>query len=91
MRIMLQSFTHFIYSVLFGVLATFGINLQTEQPHYKVIDQIGNTIEIRQYPKRTAAEIALDAEETDNPRREAFHALAGYIFLEATKGAKTST
>jgi hypothetical protein len=82
---MLQSALNFLSSVVFAVLSTFGINTGTEQPPYQVIERISAAVEIRQYPKRVAAETAVDANKSNNPRGEAFRIVAGYIF-GANKG-----
>jgi effector-binding domain-containing protein len=84
---MLQSVRDFISSVAFAVAATFGINRGIEQPHYDLIERIGDAVEIRQYPRRIAAETTVEASKSDNPRGEAFRAIAGYIF-GANKGGR---
>jgi hypothetical protein len=84
---MLHAVFDFISSVAFAVAATFGINRGIEQPHYDVIERIGDAVEIRQYPKRVAAETTVEASKSDNPRGEAFRAIAGYIF-GANKGGR---
>jgi SOUL heme-binding protein len=84
---MLQSVLDFISSVGFAVAATFGINRGIEQPHYNVIERIGDAVEIRQYSKRIAAETTVEASKSDNPRGKAFRAIAGYIF-GANKGGR---
>jgi SOUL heme-binding protein len=75
----------FLYGIVFAVLATFGINIGTEEPKYQVIERLGDSAEIRQYPPRLAAEVTVGSDKSENPRREAFQILAGYIF-GANKG-----
>jgi SOUL heme-binding protein len=82
---MLHAVLDFISSVAFAVAATFGINMGIERPHYDVIERIGDAVEIRQYQKRIAAEITVEANKSNNRRSEAFRAVAGYIF-GANKG-----
>jgi len=77
---MLQSVFDFISSLAFAFVAVFGINLGTKQPHYDVIERVGEKIEIRRYPRRIAAETTIDAGKSNNPQREAFEIIAGYIF-----------
>jgi hypothetical protein len=77
---MLQSVFDFISSLAFALVAVFGINLGTKQPHYNVIERVGEKIEIRRYPRRIAAETTIDAGKSNNPQREAFEIIAGYIF-----------
>src|ERR1700722_14188240 len=84
---MLHAVLDFISSIGFAIAATFGINRGIEQPHYDVIERIGDAVEIRQYPKRIAAETTVEAGKSDNPRGEAFRTIAGYIF-GANKGRR---
>ena len=76
----LRSIINFITSAMFFLLSTFGINTGTEEPKYKVIERIGNSVEIRQYAPRIAAETTVDVTRSDNPRGEAFRIIAAYIF-----------
>jgi hypothetical protein len=84
---MLHAVLDFISSVAFAVAATFGVTRGIERPHYDVIERIGDAVEIRQYPKRIVAETTVEASKSDNPRGEAFRAIAGYIF-GANKGGR---
>ncbi|HEY0330611.1 MAG TPA: heme-binding protein [Rhodopseudomonas sp.] len=76
---MLQSVLNVLQSVVFGMISIFGINLGTEQPRYEVLARIGDSIEIRRYPPRLAAETTVPG-NSGNPRGEAFRIVAGYIF-----------
>jgi hypothetical protein len=82
---MLQAILDFVSSIVFAIAATFGFNMGIEQPRYDVIQRIGDAVEIRQYPNRIAAETTVEANKSDNPRGQAFRAIAGYIF-GANKG-----
>jgi hypothetical protein len=82
---MLHAVLDFISSIAFAVAATFGVNRGIEQPHYDVIERIGDAVEIRQYPNRIAAETTVEGSKSDNPRGEAFRVIADYIF-GANKG-----
>jgi hypothetical protein len=82
---MLHAVLDFISSVGFAIAATFGFNSGIELPHYDVIERIGDAVEIRQYPRRIAAETTVNASKADNPRGKAFRVIAGYIF-GANKG-----
>ena len=77
---MLQSVLHFLSSVVFGITSVFGGTSGIEQPHYEVIQRIGDRIEIRRYRERIAAETAVAAGASENARSEAFRRIAGYIF-----------
>ncbi|MEJ2376101.1 MAG: heme-binding protein [Pseudolabrys sp.] len=83
----IRSIMSFIASAVFFVLSTFGINTGTEQPKYEVIERIGNSIEIREYAPRIAAEATIDVTKSANPRGDAFRIVAAYIF-GANKGKK---
>jgi hypothetical protein len=82
-----QSILNFVTSMAFLVLSTFGINTGTEQPKYEVIERLGDSVEIRRYAPRIAAEATIDMTKTGNPRGEAFRIVAAYIF-GANKGKK---
>jgi hypothetical protein len=77
---MLQFFLSVASSVAFVVGATFGLNRGIEEPRYEVVERIGNAAEVRQYGRRIAAETTVAAGGPENPRTEAFRALAGFIF-----------
>lgn len=83
----IRSILTFMTSTIFFVLSTFGINTGTEQPKYEVIERIGNSVEIRRYAPRIAAEATIDIIKSGNPRGEAFRIVAAYIF-GANKGKK---
>jgi hypothetical protein len=82
-----QSILYFVTSMVFFVLSTFGINTATEQPKYAVIERLGDSVEIRRYAPRIAAEVTIDVTKSGNPRGEAFRIVAAYIF-GANKGNK---
>jgi hypothetical protein len=82
-----QSIIYFVTSMAFFVISTFGINTGTEQPKYEVIERLGNSVEIRRYAPRIAAEATTDVTKSGNPRGEAFRIVAAYIF-GANKGKK---
>lgn len=84
---MIQSVINFISSLGFALVAVFGINLGTEGPHYEVVQRMSDNVEIRRYAARVVAETTVDADHYDNPRREAFGRIAGYIF-GANKGRR---
>lgn len=66
--------------IVFGLASPFGINLGTEQPKYRVLETIGGGVEVREYAKRIAAEVTVDAQSPDQARSDGFNKLAGYIF-----------
>ena len=54
----------------------------SEQPEYKVIEDMGNDVEVREYPSQVWA-------TTSSPEEnESFNRLAGYIFGGNSTGMK---
>lgn len=78
---MLESALNIVNSLVFAILATFGVNVRTEQPRFSVIARIRSDIEVREYKKRIVAETTLGT----SARGSAFQLVAGYIF-GANKG-----
>ncbi len=74
---MWQSIAYYGALVVESVVGVFGIRLY-EEPRYDVIERAGNTIEIRRYAPRLAAEVDL-ASADDAGRSEAFQLLFNYI------------
>ena len=77
---MTQSVLGFLASIATAVVAIFGINMQTEQPKYVMLERISGAIEIREYQPRVAAETTIDTAKSENARSDAFRLVAGYIF-----------
>lgn len=59
-----------------SVLSIAGIRVGTEEPHY-VGDRLTDTVEVRTYGPRIAAETTVDADE-ERARNIGFRRLAGY-------------
>ena len=76
----IQSAFAFLTSIASAFVAIFGINMQTEQPKYVMLERISGAIEIREYQPRVAAETTIDTTKAEDARREAFGLVAGYIF-----------
>ncbi|WP_082947603.1 heme-binding protein [Mycobacterium sp. E2479] len=68
----------FAEQVAESVLAVGGIRVGTEEPEY-TCRRLTDTVEIRRYGPRIAAETVVDADE-NRARNEGFRRLAGYIF-----------
>ena len=77
---MFETIKGYALLIVFGLASPFGINLGTEQPKYRVLETIGGGVEVREYAKRIAAEVTVDAQSPDQARSEGFNKLAGYIF-----------
>jgi len=76
----LQAIYGFAVAVVSAVVSVFGVNMATEQPRYDVLERIGDTIEVRRYGARIAAETTVGASQSGDARGEAFRLIAGYIF-----------
>ncbi|UCH76053.1 MAG: heme-binding protein [Rhodospirillales bacterium] len=57
----------------------FGIRSGTEQPTYEIVAQLVETIEVRRYPPRVAAEALVEAADEKPARNAAFRLLFDYI------------
>lgn len=66
-----------------GLLITgcsvFGVRSGTEEVTYTVVDRIGETVEIRHYPARVAADTVVDGSDGEQARSDAFRRLFDYI------------
>jgi hypothetical protein len=76
---MMQTALNFLYSAMFAIVSTFGVNLGAEQPRYQVIERVSDSVEIRQYGKRVMAEAVVDTSKSDNSRGDAYRALSDYV------------
>ena len=77
---MLEAIKGYALLIAFGLASPFGINLGTEQPKYRVLESLGDGMEVREYAPRIAAEVTVDARNADAARSQGFDILAGYIF-----------
>jgi hypothetical protein len=65
--------------VLLSGCSVIGIRSGYEQPPYTVLERIGDTIEVRRYDSRLAAEATVEAGTAEAGRKEAFRLLFDYI------------
>ncbi len=77
---MLEAIKGYALLIAFGLASPFGINLGTEQPKYRVLDILGDGMEVREYAPRIAAEVTVESRNAEAARGESFDILAGYIF-----------
>ncbi|WP_291869085.1 heme-binding protein [Bradyrhizobium sp.] len=82
---MWSTFTYYAALVFEAMIGVFGIRLY-EEPRYDVINHASESVEIRRYGPRLAAEVELPA-AGENGRDEAFRLLFAYI----AGGNQTST
>jgi len=65
--------------VLLSGCSVFGIRSGYEQPPYTVVEQIEETVEVRDYGSRLAAEATVEAGNAEAGRNDAFRLLFDYI------------
>lgn len=65
--------------VLLSGCSLVGIRSGYEQPAYTVLERIGETVEIRRYDSRLAAETTVEASDAEAGRNAAFEILFDYI------------
>ncbi|HYO04525.1 MAG TPA: heme-binding protein [Mycobacterium sp.] len=75
---MLKQLTNAVTQVAESVLGIVGIRVGTEEPAH-TSERLTDTVEVRRYQPRVAAETTVEADE-EQARREGFRRLAGYIF-----------
>ena len=73
-----------IISIVLGPLllagcAVFGVRSGTEQPGYEVVERLGESIELRRYGERLAAEVIVASDPDGEGRNAAFGVLFDYI------------
>ncbi|HEY0425418.1 MAG TPA: heme-binding protein [Rhodopila sp.] len=71
----------FYYLLTFAEAATsvFGLRFAYEQPHYAVLQDLGENVEIRRYEPSLAIEATVDGTDRDKAMSEAFTLLFRYI------------
>jgi hypothetical protein len=57
----------------------FGIRFPYEQPQYTLLEDVGQSVEVRQYEPRLAIEAAIDDADQEKAAGEAFGLLFRYI------------
>lgn len=73
---MMKTLTLLLAGLALAGCSVFGVNSDTETSRYQVVERLGETIEIRRYPARLAAEAEPQGEASDNA---AFRLLFDYI------------
>ena len=76
---MLRALASVAAVVLVSGCSVFGIRSGYEQPPYTVLERIEETVEIRRYSSRLAAEATVEAGTAEAGRNEAFRLLFDYI------------
>lgn len=68
-----------VASLLLAGCSVFGVRSGYEQPAYSAVEQIGETVEVRRYAPRIAAQASVDAADTEDGMNDAFMLLFDYI------------
>jgi hypothetical protein len=75
----MSGFFYYLLTFAESVTSVFGIRFPYEQPHYVVVQELGQEVEIRQYDPRQAIEATVDGPNRDRAASEAFGLLFRYI------------
>ena len=75
----MSAFLYYLLTFTESVTSVFGLRFGYEQPHYTVLQDLGRSVEIRQYEPRLAIEAVIDDADRDKAASEAFSLLFGYI------------
>ena len=62
-----------------SIISVFGLRFAYEQPHYVVIQDLGQSVEVRRYDARLAIEATVEGADRDKAASEAFLLLFRYI------------
>ena len=76
---MLRAVASLAAVVLLSGCSVIGIRSGYEQPSSTVLERIGETVEVRRYDSRLAAEATVEAGSAEAGRNEAFRLLFNYI------------
>lgn len=76
---MLRALASVAAVVLVSGCSVFGIRSGYEQPPYTVLERVEETVEVRRYNSRLAAEVTVEAGNAEAGRDEAFRLLFDYI------------
>jgi hypothetical protein len=75
----MSGFFYYLLTFAESVTSVFGIRFPYEQPHYVVIQDLPQAVEIRRYDPREAIEATVQGSNRDKAANEAFSLLFGYI------------
>lgn len=75
----MSGFFYYLLTFAESVTSVVGLRFPYEQPHYVVVQDLGNSAEIRRYDPRLAIEAAIDDPDRGKAASEAFSLLFRYI------------
>lgn len=75
----MSSFLYYLLTFAESVTSVFGLRFPYEQPHYAVIQDLGQSVEVRHYGPRLAIEAIIKGTDRDKSAGAAFTLLFHYI------------
>ena len=75
----MSGFFYYLLTFAESITSVFGVRFPYEQPHYTVLQQLGQSVEIRQYEPRLAIEAVVEDPDREKAAGEAFGLLFHYI------------
>ncbi len=75
----MSTFLYYLATFADSIASVFGLRSVYEQPHYTVLQNLGQDVEIRQYDPRLAIEATVAGADRDKAASEAFNLLFRYI------------
>lgn len=84
----MSGFCYYLLTFAESLTAVVGVRSVYEQPHYVVVQQLGQNTEIRRYDPRVAIEATIEGKSRDRAASEAFGLLFRYITGANTGSAK---
>ena len=75
----MSGFFYYLLTFAESVTSVFGIRSVYEQPHYAVVQDLGESVEVRRYEPRLAIEATIADPDRDKAAGEAFSLLFRYI------------
>ncbi len=75
----MSGFVYYLVAFADSIASVFGVRSPYEQPHYVVLQDLGQSAEVRRYDPRLAIEATVDAPDRDKAASQAFGLLFRYI------------
>jgi hypothetical protein len=75
----MSGFFYYLLTFAESITSVFGLRFAYEQPHYAVLQDLGQSVEIRRYDPRLAIEATVDDTDREKAASHAFGLLFNYI------------
>ena len=75
----MSGFLYYLLTFAESVTSVFGLRFAYEQPHYAVLQDLGQSVEIRRYDPRLAIEATVQDADREKAASQAFGLLFNYI------------